>query len=307
MQFDRHFMFYHLKIRHLYSLICGLLILTLMSSSTNQATPDIGDAAPDFTLENGEGTPLNLKNLKGRITLIDFWASWCNPCRAANQELKPMYERYSVQGFEIISISIDKHKDAWIQALNKDQLLWPGTVHDAQAKVSEMYGVEYLPYTYLIDENGIVLDKDFDPLDLEPSLRWYFEEQPYFYPSTSSSKITFTDKVKYEVLDKNGKTVLKGKDEVVDISGIADGTYQVDYEGKKETLKKVTGAAEGVEFFPVRADKTIKLSGLAYYEIRTSKGGFILKGKGTSIDVSKLPADTYKIIIDGKEGTFLKK
>lgn len=132
----------------------------------------VGDEAPDFTLDNPEGTPVTLSSLRGKYVLIDFWASWCGPCRMENPNVVKMYNKYKDKGFAIYGVSLDKDKTAWLNAIKKDGLTW---THGSDLKywnsaVAQTYGVNAIPATYLLDKEGKVIAKNLRGPSLEAKL-----------------------------------------------------------------------------------------------------------------------------------------
>ncbi|MDT3405311.1 TlpA disulfide reductase family protein [Mucilaginibacter terrae] len=122
-------------------------------------TTAVGVQAPEFTQNNVEGKPVSLSSLKGKYVLIEFWASWCAPCRAGNPNLVKQYELYKDKGFEIISVSLDNVKDRWIDAIKKDGLPWL-QVSDLKGwnnAVGRLYGVRAVPQSFLLDKEGKVI------------------------------------------------------------------------------------------------------------------------------------------------------
>lgn len=123
----------------------------------------IGEKVPNFSAPNSEGVMLKLNEIKGRVTIIDFWASWCKPCRIENPNLVSLYNEYHVKGLEIISISLDSEtqKSAWIKAIEKDQLNWYNisNLKSWNDPIAQLYGVNSIPATFIIDKNGVLIDK----------------------------------------------------------------------------------------------------------------------------------------------------
>lgn len=116
----------------------------------------VGKPFLDFKLPNQNGNFIGLKDFQGKIVLVDFWASWCAPCRKKNPELIGLKHQFANADFEIIGISRDKNKKQWISAIVKDKLEWTNLLDDDQ-KMENIMGIENIPYNYLLDEKGIIL------------------------------------------------------------------------------------------------------------------------------------------------------
>ena len=132
----------------------------------------IGKQAPDIVLPSPEGNITTLSALKGKIVLIDFWASWCGPCRKEMPNVVKAYAKYKSKGFEIFGVSLDKDKDKWVEAIKKDGITWP-QVSDLQfwnSSVVKQYNVESIPFTVLLDREGKILAKNLRGADLEKKL-----------------------------------------------------------------------------------------------------------------------------------------
>lgn len=115
-----------------------------------------GDALPIVTLNNDKDVAITLESFKGRVVLVDFWASWCAPCRQANKKLAPFYNSHKNDNFEIVGISLDTNKTKWIAAIEKDKLAYPQLIdaNGFDAKTALLFGVEQLPSSYLFDVAG---------------------------------------------------------------------------------------------------------------------------------------------------------
>ncbi|RDI54807.1 TlpA family protein disulfide reductase [Flavobacterium glaciei] len=133
-----------------------LLFILIISVSTATAQMKIGDSLPDFELKNDKETAVNLASLRGKMVLIDFWASWCAPCRVANKKLAPLYNQFKNNNFEIVGISLDTNKTKWITAIQKDKLTYEQLIDlkGFDSKSALLFGVEELPNSYLFDASG---------------------------------------------------------------------------------------------------------------------------------------------------------
>ncbi|WP_031528410.1 TlpA disulfide reductase family protein [Dyadobacter crusticola] len=132
----------------------------------------IGQEAPDFTLNSPEGKPVSLSSLRGKYVLIDFWASWCGPCRMENPNVVRMYDKFKDKGFDIYGVSLDDNEKAWKTAISKDNLKWQ---HGSELKkwnsgVAQTYGVNAIPATFLVDKDGKIIAKNLRGPALESKL-----------------------------------------------------------------------------------------------------------------------------------------
>ncbi|MFN8414758.1 MAG: TlpA disulfide reductase family protein [Cytophagaceae bacterium] len=131
-----------------------------LKSKLPKGPPSVGDEAPNIALKDANGNLHSLKDLRGKVVLLDFWASWCGPCRGENPNVVNAYNQYKDKGFTVFSVSLDTNKDAWIAAIQKDGLVWSNHVSDLKGWSTEPakeYSVRGIPMTYLIDQNGKII------------------------------------------------------------------------------------------------------------------------------------------------------
>jgi len=134
-----------------------------------------GNTAPDFTLMQANGKKLKLAEMRGKYVLIDFWASWCVPCRKAIPHLKTVYAKYKSKGFEIISLSADQNQEAWKKALQQEKMPWLQVVDEfpekfAPSVVGNLYEVKFLPFYVLLDKAGKILVYSGNEQEVEAQL-----------------------------------------------------------------------------------------------------------------------------------------
>ena len=135
-----------------------------------------GAVAPDFTQQTPDGEDLKLSDLRGKVVLVDFWASWCGPCRRENPHVKELYDKYSHRGFEILGVSLDRTKASWERAIAQDQLDWHH-VSDLKGwknEVAKMYSVRSIPHTILLDREGRIIARKLRAAQLEEVLEQIF-------------------------------------------------------------------------------------------------------------------------------------
>ncbi len=132
----------------------------------------IGSQAPEIIVNDPEGKQIALSSFRGKVVLIDFWASWCGPCRKENPNVVKVYDKYKNKGFEIFGVSLDKEKDAWLQAIAADKLIWKHGSELAfwNSSFVKTYNIDGIPKTVLVDKNGIIIAKDLRGEQLEQKL-----------------------------------------------------------------------------------------------------------------------------------------
>lgn len=140
------------------------------------ASVAVGAMAPEINLMSPEGKQIALSSLKGKVVLIDFWASWCGPCRKENPNVVKLYKQYKSKGFEIYGVSLDRNKEDWLKAIQDDKLTW---LHVSDLKFWEseaaaLYKVEAIPATFIIDQEGKIVAKNLRGEELEAFLKKMF-------------------------------------------------------------------------------------------------------------------------------------
>jgi len=114
------------------------------------------NAVPDFSLPNLDGKQVALSDFEGKIVILDFWASWCKPCRMENPTLVNLYAKYKDKGLEIVSVSLDETETPWKQAIQKDNMTWVNVI-DTKGDIGSLYNIEYIPATFVLDKKGVLL------------------------------------------------------------------------------------------------------------------------------------------------------
>lgn len=132
----------------------------------------VGETAPDIVLMDPFGKSIALSSLRGKYVLVDFWASWCKPCRMENPNVVRLYNRYKTKGFDVFSVSLDDNKESWIKAINDDKLLWThvSDLKKWNASVVSSYNIESIPFTVLLDKEGRIIAKNLRGAELEKKL-----------------------------------------------------------------------------------------------------------------------------------------
>ena len=140
----------------------------------NTLTP--GSPAPELVLNSPDGKPIALSSLKGKIVMVDFWASWCKPCRQENPSIVKIYNKYKNSGFEILGVSLDENKEKWMEATKQDGLPWPqvSDLKGWQSAAAQVYGIQSIPFTILVDKEGKIIEKNLRGEPLEAKLKEIF-------------------------------------------------------------------------------------------------------------------------------------
>lgn len=144
-----------------------------------KVNPQIGDKYVDFELNNVKGQKTKISELRERYTLIEFWASWCVPCRESNPDLKKVYEKFHEKGFNIVGVSMDHSQEKWLKAIKEDSLPWDHILNEkgSWGDVATIYNVKGVPDNILIDDKGIVIGRRLVVDDLEAKLEMEFDQK----------------------------------------------------------------------------------------------------------------------------------
>lgn len=141
----------------------------------------IGSKAPNFTAPTPDGEDLSLEDIRGEVTLIDFWAAWCKPCRVENPNIVKIYEKYHDKGLEIIGVSLDRpnQRDKWLQAIEDDKLPWHqvSNLEFWNEPVARQYGIRSIPAAFILDKDGIIVARDLRGQDLENKIAELLNEE----------------------------------------------------------------------------------------------------------------------------------
>ena len=150
----------------------------IINENLAKVTTDVGNIAPNFTAPNPEGKLVSLNDIKGKVTIIDFWAAWCRPCRRENPNVVKVYKKYHEKGLEIIGVSLDGSpkqndaKEAWIQAIEKDNLTWHqvSNLNFFNDPVAKLYNIQSIPSTFILDSKGVIVAKNLRGQALEAKI-----------------------------------------------------------------------------------------------------------------------------------------
>lgn len=155
-----------------FSFFTGICLFLALHLHAQSETAYITDPRLQIKLPNAKGDSLSLASLKGKVVLLDFWASWCGPCRASNRRLVKLYSKYKSKGFEIFAVSLDEDKADWLKAVKADKITWlqvnDNRGRDAQSGID--WNVMQIPTSYLIDKQGKVVAMDLEGKELEKAI-----------------------------------------------------------------------------------------------------------------------------------------
>jgi peroxiredoxin len=166
---------------------CVVLVCTLCSmmlacdkgespDASARAKVSIGEAAPDFTLKNIQGEDVTLSDLRGQVVLVNFWATWCPPCRQEMPSMEKLYQHLQDQEFEMLAINVEENGPEAVASFLKDQSHSFPILFDTQAKAQRLYNVSKYPETFVVDRNGIVVEHVVGAIDwMQPNVVEYLE------------------------------------------------------------------------------------------------------------------------------------
>ena len=146
-----------------------IIVAFALFCTTGFAQPQIGTKAPDISLPDANGQIIKLSSLQGKVVILDFWASWCGPCRRSNRTvISPLYSKYKDQGLEVFAVSIDGSKQDWSSAVKQDNMNWLQVIDTKAARGNELtqtWNLQYIPSTFVIDKTGKIVaispEKDY--------------------------------------------------------------------------------------------------------------------------------------------------
>lgn len=155
-----------------------LTIFSIFIVTAAIAQPKQGKLAEEIALPSVNGDTIKLSSLKGKVVLLDFWASWCGPCRASNRTLGKLYPKFKDKGFEILGVSLDADPVDWKKAVNKDKIKWLQVIDSGgwEAPTAITWNISALPTSYLIDKEGKLIAMDLEGSELEKALKYLLEK-----------------------------------------------------------------------------------------------------------------------------------
>lgn len=229
---------------------------------------DIGQQAPDFSALTPEGTRVSLHDFLGRgYLLLDFWASWCGPCRKENPNVVTAYHDYKERGFDILAVSLDKNRDAWLKGIQQDQLPYH---HVSELKywdsdIARLYGIRSIPSNLLIDKNGKIVAKNLRDSDLRETLHALLDNRQQASAGTSLST------------DVSDEAYFREKTAVLASDSFGGRAPLSPYEDK--TIRYIADEFKRLGLLPANGDSYFQDVPLLKVKTRPAGGAIVVKGK----------------------------
>jgi thiol-disulfide isomerase/thioredoxin len=156
----------------------GIFFLIIVAGEQAIAQPQFQQPAPALVLPDKKGQPIDLQSYRNQYVLVDFWASWCPPCRVFNKTLVKLYDRYHPLGFEILSVSLDENKQSWSKAIRADRLSWRQVIDTAawNSVVAKNWDVLGVPNSFLIDPEGNIIARNLHGVELEKKVQELYKK-----------------------------------------------------------------------------------------------------------------------------------